>query len=141
MITTIIASTNQNIATLQRIVGNARINSDIVSDTTQAVHALREHDMPIMLLSQEFDGNDALDQIHLFKQVNKRVKIILLADTDSVSYLRKARNAGIFYHALEPKTDEDMQELTMALESAREACEEQERSLLGKIARAIPTPV
>jgi DNA-binding NtrC family response regulator len=140
MITTIIASNSQDIATLQRIVSNARINSDIVSDTTQAVHALREHDMPIMLLSQEFDGSDALDQIHLFKQVNKRVKIILLADTDSVTYLRKARSAGIFYHALEPKTDEDMQELTMALESAREACEKQERSLLGKIARAIPTP-
>jgi len=140
MVTTIIASNNPDIATLQRIVSNARINSDIVSDTTQAVHALREHDMPIMLLSREFDGSDALDQIQLFKQVNKRVKIILLADTDSVSYLRKARSAGIFYHALEPKTEEDMQELAMALESAREACEKQQRSLLGKVARAIPTP-
>ncbi len=69
MFNTIIASNNQNIASLQRIVCNARINSDIVDDTTQAVHALREHDMPIMLLSQEFDGSDALDQISLFKQV------------------------------------------------------------------------
>jgi hypothetical protein len=60
MITTIIASNSQDIATLQRIVSNAQINSDIVDDTTQAVHALREHDMPIMLLSQEFDGSDAL---------------------------------------------------------------------------------
>ena len=140
MFNTIIASNSTDIASLQRIVSNARINSDIVSDTTQAVHALREHDMPIMLLSQEFDGSDALDQIYLFKQVNKRVKIILLADTDSVSYLRKARSAGIFYHALEPKTDEDMLELGMALESACEACEKQQRSLLGRIARAIPAP-
>src|SRR6056297_622713 len=140
MFNTIIASNSTDIASLQRIVSNARINSDIVSDTTQAVHALREHDMPIMLLSQEFDGSDALDQIHLFKQVNKRVKIILLADTDSVSYLRKARSAGIFYHALEPKTEEDMQELGMALESACEACEKQQHSLLGKFVRAIPTP-
>ncbi|MCA1797808.1 MAG: hypothetical protein LC645_09840, partial [Geobacteraceae bacterium] len=67
-------------------------------------------------------------------------KIILLADTDSISYLRKARSAGIFYHALEPKTEEDMQELSMALESACEAFEKQERSLLGKITRAIPIP-
>lgn len=140
MLSTIIASNSTDIATLQRIVSNARINSDIVSDTIQAVHALREHDMPIMLLSKEFDGSDALDQIHLFKQVNKRVKIILLADTDSVSYLRKARGAGIFYHTLEPKTDEDIEELGMALASACEACEKQQRSLLGRIARAIPTP-
>jgi DNA-binding NtrC family response regulator len=140
MFNTIIASNSTEVATLQRIVSNARINSDIVSDTTQAVNALREHDMPIMLLSQEFDGSDALEQIHLFKQVNKRVKIILLADTDSVSYLRKARSAGIFYHALEPKTEEDIEELGMALHAAVEASTRQERSLLGKIARAIPTP-
>ena len=140
MLSTIIASNSTEIAALQRIVSNVRINSDIVSDTTQAVHALREYDMPIMLLSREFDGSDALDQIQLFKQVNKRVKIILLADTDSVSYLRKARSAGIFYHVLEPKTEEDIEELGMALQAAVEVSTRQERSLLGKIARAIPTP-
>jgi DNA-binding NtrC family response regulator len=140
MLSTIIANNSTEIAALQRIVSNVRINSDIVSDTTQAVHALREYDMPIMLLSREFDGSDALDQIQLFKQVNKRVKIILLADTDSVSYLRKARSAGIFYHVLEPKTEEDIEELGLALHAAVEASTRQERSLLGKITRAIPTP-
>lgn len=140
MITTIIASNTTEIATLQRIVSNTGINNDIVSDTTQAVHALREYDYPILLLSQEFDHRDALEQISLFKQVNKRVKIILLADTDSVSYMRKARSAGIFYHALEPKTEEDIEELGMALQAALEASTKQERSLLGRIARAMPTP-
>lgn len=140
MVSTIIASTTPESATLQRIVSDARINSAIVSDTTQAVHALRKYKNPILLLSKEFDSKDAIEQISLFKQVNKRVKIILLADTDSVAYLRKARSAGIFYHALEPRTEEDIQELSMALQAALEASTRQERSLFGKFARAIPTP-
>ena len=138
MLHTIIASNNSDTPTLQRIVDNARLNSDFVSDTTQAVHALREHAMPIMLLSDTFDNKDTLEQISLFKQVNKKVRVILLADTDSVSYLRKARSAGIFYHALEPRTEEDIQELALALESAREACEMQQHGLLGRIARVMP---
>ncbi|MDY0291747.1 MAG: response regulator receiver protein [Desulfuromonadaceae bacterium] len=139
MVSTIIASNSTESATLQRIVSDARINSDIVTDTTQAVHALREYTNPIMLLSKEFDNKDALEQISLFKQINKRVKIILLADTDSVAYLRKARSAGIFYHALEPKTAEDIQELSLALHAAVEASVKQERSLLERIAHAMPT--
>ncbi len=139
MVTTIIAHNRTDSATLQRIVNSAGCNSDITTDVTQAVHALREHKIPVMILGDEFDGSDTLELISLFKQVNKRVKIILLADTDSVTFLRKARSAGIFYHALELETDEDISELTLALEAARDASLKQQSGILSKIAQVVPT--
>ncbi|MDY0213264.1 MAG: response regulator receiver protein [Desulfuromonadaceae bacterium] len=138
MVTAIIAHNRTDSATLQRIVHSAECNSDIATDITQAVHALREHKVPVMLLGHGFSGSDTLELISLFKQVNKRVKIILLADTDSVAFLRKARSAGIFYHALEPETEEDITELTLALEGARDASLKQQSSILGRIAQVVP---
>lgn len=139
MVSTIIAGNSAYTAALQQVVSTSECAADVVSDTTQAVHALREHKTPVLLLSQQFDNKDALEQISLFKQVNKRVKIILLADTDSISYLRKARSAGIFYHVLEPRTEEDLEELGMALKAARDAILKQQSGILGRIAKVVPT--
>ncbi|MCK9173008.1 response regulator [Desulfuromonas thiophila] len=110
-----------------------------VRTLAEAVTALRQSAQPLVLLSEQFDGSSALELIGLLRQCNKQAKIILLADTDNVSFLRQARSAGIFYHALEPRSEEDAQELLLALDSAAELCREQqqERRLWHRVADAL----
>ncbi|MBN2644291.1 MAG: response regulator receiver protein, partial [Desulfuromonadaceae bacterium] len=74
--------------------------------------------------------------IPLFRQCSKDVKIILLADTDNVSFLRQTRAAGIFYHTLQPRSIEDAEELLLALEAACDARAKQ-HSLWHKMAAAV----
>ncbi|MDY0397736.1 MAG: response regulator receiver protein [Desulfuromonas thiophila] len=99
-----------------------------VANLAEAVSALRNCNQPIVLLSEHFDRSSALEMIRLLRQCNRRVRIILLADTDNVSFLRQARSAGIFYHALEPRSEEDLAELKLALHSAVEQCHEQQQT-------------
>ncbi|MBN2645277.1 MAG: response regulator [Desulfuromonadaceae bacterium] len=138
MVPVIIAGATQELVrSLQQVAQQAGGHPEAVANVAEAVTALRTAGMPgVLLLSQTFDGSNALELIPIFRQCQKGVKIILLADTDSVGFLRQARSSGIFYHTLEPRTDEDCDELRLAIESAREACEKQSEGLWSKVAMA-----
>nr|WP_320116689.1 response regulator receiver protein [uncultured Desulfuromonas sp.] len=105
-----------------------------VTTLNEAIEALRKEDAAIMLLGRTFEGSNALDVIPIFRYLHKHLKIILLADDATVGFLRQARAAGIFYHAMEPHDKEDCHELQLALECAREASEKQGKSLWKKLA-------
>ncbi|MEJ2200772.1 MAG: response regulator [Desulfuromonadaceae bacterium] len=72
----------------------------------------------VLLMGMEFDNVMASDLIPLLKKCNKEMAIILVTDDDSLSLLRKVRGEGIFYHALKPVTQEDKDELKMAVKCA-----------------------
>ncbi|MDY0189937.1 MAG: response regulator receiver protein, partial [Desulfuromonas sp.] len=83
---------------------------------------------------ESFDNSNVLDVIPVFKHLQKNMKIILLADNATEGFLRQARAAGIFYHALEPNDAEDCQELKLALECAKQASEQKSSTLWKKLA-------
>nr|WP_320115858.1 response regulator receiver protein [uncultured Desulfuromonas sp.] len=119
---------------LMKCVEQAGCIAKPVATLNEAIDVLREEEAAIMLLGKTFEGSCALDVIPIFRYLHKHLKIILLADDATVGFLRQARAAGIFYHAMEPHDEEDCQELQLALECAREACEKQEKSLWKKLA-------
>jgi len=119
---------------LKQCVEQAGCIAKPVTTLNEAIDVLRKEDAAIMLLGKTFEGSSALDVIPIFRYLHKQMKIILLADDATVSFLRQARAAGIFYHAIEPHDEEDCRELQLALECAREASEKQGKSLWKKLA-------
>lgn len=126
--------TGAETALLQTIVDNAGCDPKQVQTFSDAIDALRDDQAPILLLSEKFDHGQVLDLIPIFKHLRKGVKIILLADTTSVGFLRQARAAGIFYHALPVEDEQDAHELQLVLECAREASEKQSKPVWSRIA-------
>ena len=105
-----------------------------VSNLTAAVQLLKEQHPAILIIGERFDGSNILDVLPIFKHLQKNIKIILLADDATEGFLRQARAAGIFYHALEPQDKEDCQELKLALECAKEASEEKTPAIWKRLA-------
>ncbi len=118
--------TGTNSHILRNIVINAGCQPKSVETFSAAIDALQESKASILLLDEQFDHGQVLELIPVFKHLHKGIKIILLADTTSVSFLRKARAVGIFYHALQPQSSEDCHELQLALECAQEALQKKE---------------
>jgi len=74
---------------------------------------------PVLLLGDNFEENLALvDLIRLIKTCNSRLAIILVSDEVSLMQVRKARQLGIFYHALPPDSPAEWQELELAVACA-----------------------
>jgi len=74
----------------------------------------------VVVLGVDFDDLTTDVLIPLLKTFNKDLTIILLSDTPSLSFLRKVRRAGIFYHALTPVNREDWKEIEQAVACAFE---------------------
>ena len=72
----------------------------------------------VVLLSTRFDQLLATELIPLLKQCNRDLTIILVASELPLALLRKARNEGIFYHALKPVRPEDEEELCQVVKCA-----------------------
>lgn len=74
---------------------------------------------PVLLLGDNFEENLALtDLLRLLKTCNARLAIILVSDEVSLMQVRKARQLGIFYHALPPDSPAEWQELELAVACA-----------------------
>lgn len=72
----------------------------------------------VVLLSMRFDELLATEVIPLLKQCNRDLTIILVAGEIPLGMLRKARHAGIFYHALKPVQPGDEEELRQVVKCA-----------------------
>lgn len=104
-----------------------------VSTLSEAVRLLREQQPAVLIVGQSFDGSNVLDVIPVFRHLQKNLKIILLADDASEGFLRQARAAGIFYHALQPRDAEDVEELQLVLHCAKEASQRKRAGLWQKL--------
>lgn len=83
------------------------------------LYSLLRKQFPVVLLGDNFEENlPVSDLIRLMKTSDPQVVIILISDDISLLQVRKAREIGIFYHALKPVNAEDWQELTLAMECA-----------------------
>lgn len=90
--------------------------------TNSAAFVLRDimkRNIQVVLLGSEFDDLTAVDLIPLLKRCNRDLTIILVSNEEgSLPLTRKIREEGIFYHAMLPENDEDMDEIRLALECA-----------------------
>lgn len=78
---------------------------------------------PVVLLGDNFEENLSLaDLIRLIKTCNAHLAIILVSDDISLLQVRRARQLGIFYHALLPDSPTEWQELEQAVACAFRAC-------------------
>jgi DNA-binding NtrC family response regulator len=74
---------------------------------------------PVVLLGDNFEESLPLaDLIRLMKTCNPHLAIILVSDAISLLQVRKARQLGIFYHALQPDSPAEWQELEEAVSCA-----------------------
>lgn len=74
---------------------------------------------PVVLLGDSIEGNIQIPNLlRLMKASDPQVAIILISDDISLQQMRKARELGIFFHALKPVNPEDWQELTQAITCA-----------------------
>ena len=100
-----------------------------VSSTGSAVAALVNvvtRRPQVVVLGVDFDDLAADVLIPLLKTFNKDLTIILLSDEPSLSFLRKVRREGIFYHALTPVNDEDWKEIEQVVDCAFETARNNE---------------
>ena len=79
---------------------------------------LRKH-FPVVLLGDSLEGNIQIPNlVRLMKASDPQVAIILISDDISLQQVRKARELGIFFHALRPVSPADWQELILAMACA-----------------------
>ncbi len=97
-----------------------------VSSTSSAVTAIVKmvtEDPQVVMLGVDFDDMAVDALIPVLKKLKGDLPVILLSDQHTLSFLRKVRQAGIFYHALTPVSEEDWEEIrqavTCAFETAR----------------------
>jgi len=85
----------------------------------QLLYNLLRKRFPVVLLGDRIDGNIQIPNlVRLMKVSDPQVVIILISDDISLQQMRKARELGIFFHALRPVNPEDWQELTLAMACA-----------------------
>lgn len=69
----------------------------------------------VVVIGGTFDDAHVAKLIPLLKKCNRNLSIILVADEISISLLRRIRKEGIFYHALQPAGEEELEEIRQAV--------------------------
>lgn len=93
-----------------------------VTSTPSAAYAIAkivQGNKPIIIVGDTFEEQiSAAQVIALLHRVDKNLKIVLISDDTSLETLRQIREEGIYYHALQPRTIEDNQELLTVIQYA-----------------------
>jgi len=99
---------------------DAGYSVSVTTSAAAALESLLKKNVQVVVLGGEFDELQAIDLIPLLKRCNRDVSIILVADELPLPLIRKARAAGIFYHALRPSQPGDEEEIRQAVRCAFE---------------------
>lgn len=90
----------------------------VTNSLANALDGILKKTVQVVLLSGEFDEPALTKLIHIIRQCNRNLTIILVSDEMPLSLVRRVRKEGIFYHALKPVKDEDRQEIRQAVRCA-----------------------
>lgn len=122
------ADLNQGILIVDEDLDNRRQMADmfiesgynviVTNSVANALNGVLKKTAQVVLLGTSFDDINAAELIPLFKQCNKKLSIILVAEDTSLPRIKKLRAEGIFYHALRPIDREDRSEIMQAVECA-----------------------
>ncbi len=92
----------------------------VTNSVAGAIYGAVKKTAQVVLLSKSFDELAATELIPILKACNRHLKIILVASELPLALIRKARDEGIFYHALKTGEPEDNEELRQAVRCAFE---------------------
>jgi DNA-binding NtrC family response regulator len=112
---------DEDLATRKQMAGlfiDAGYEVTVPTSVAGALYGILKKTVKVVLLSTRFDALLATELIPLLKQCNRDLTIILVASELPLALLRKARNEGIFYHALKPVQPGDEEELREAVRCA-----------------------
>jgi DNA-binding NtrC family response regulator len=103
-----------------------------VETTDSAVHTLcsiLEKETPVLLLGNDFDQKiSSSDLVQLLKKCNRHLAIVLVTEKLELPQARKMREEKIFYHALQPQSSGDCEEIRQAVECAFDAVNKTQNS-------------
>jgi FixJ family two-component response regulator len=92
---------------------------EITGSAAHLVRSVLEKQAPVLLLGGDFDQEVcSADLIHLLKECNRHLQVIMVCDEMPLAQLRRVRQEGVFYYALKPAALDDTEELGMAVDCA-----------------------
>lgn len=92
----------------------------VTASAAAALDGLLKKNVQVVVLGGQLDELQAIELIPLLKRCKPDVSIILVAEELPLPLLRKARAAGIFYHALPLRQGDDAAEILQAVRCAFE---------------------
>jgi DNA-binding NtrC family response regulator len=122
---------DEDLATRKQMAGlfiDAGYEVTVPTSVAGALYGILKKTVKVVLLSTRFDALLATELIPLLKQCNRDLTIILVASELPLALLRKARNEGIFYHALKPVQPGDEEELREAVRCAFDKANQHEHN-------------
>lgn len=99
---------------------NAGYQVTVTNTAAGVLYGILKKTAQVVLISTRFDELLATELIPILKKCNRNLTIILVASELPLALIRKARNEGIFYHALKPVRPGDEEELREAVKCAFE---------------------
>jgi FixJ family two-component response regulator len=94
---------------------------EIAGSVARLVSSTLRNHAPVLLLGNDFDRKvSSPDLVHLLKKCNSRLQVIMVCDRMPLALARQLRQEGLFYHALQPTTKGDTEELVSAVACAFE---------------------
>ena len=91
--------------------------------------AVLERQVPVLLLGSDFGKQvSSSDLVHVLKKCSRHLHIIMVSDGMSLAKARQVRQEGIFFHALKPAGEGDLEELGQVVACAFEKHRESVRN-------------
>ena len=90
---------------------------------SEIIRKVRGRDTYVVLLDDKMEEIKACDLVPLFKKINPRVQIIVISSEESIGWVKRLRDAGIFYQAMKPV---DLEEIRSAVACAFEKIEREQ---------------
>ena len=90
----------------------------VTDSAAKTIDGVRKKNAQVVLLGAELGEFTFVELVPLLKRCNRKLAIVLIADNTPLHLIRKAREEGIFYHALKPVDAEDREEILQAVECA-----------------------
>ncbi len=87
---------------------------------SEMIRKVRKGKIHVVLLDDEMEGVKACDLVPLFKKIDEKIQVIVIASDLSLGLVKRLREAGIFYQAMKPV---DPEEIRSAVECAFEKIE------------------
>jgi DNA-binding NtrC family response regulator len=92
----------------------------VTDSATKTINGVRKKKAQVVLLGAELGEFTFVELVPLLKKCNRKLEIVLIADDTPLSLIRKAREEGIFYHAMRPAEPEGEEEIRQVVKCAIE---------------------
>lgn len=92
---------------------------DATDSAAQALSTVLARKTPVVLLGSDFDNLIKIHLlVHLLRKCHPQLAVILISNLESIPLIRALRQEGIYYHALKPVDQDDIEEIRLAVECA-----------------------